>query len=136
MRRGFEFENELNRVAKYLNSSGVHMHKNYPHRTNEGLYLEGEPFDYEVISHGKIHCFDAKECAETRWNLSNAKLNQINNLLACARNGAQAYFLVWFRKTNKIVRFDAELVKSALMNGKKSLKPEEGLKWQWTELTT
>lgn len=136
MRKGFEFENELNRVSKYLNSVGVHMHKNHANRTNEGVYLEGEPFDYEVISKGKIHCFDAKECATARWSLSNAKLSQVNNLVACARNGAQAYFLVWFKETNKIIRFDAELVKSALINGKKSLKPEEGLKWEWTELTT
>ena len=136
MRRGFEFENELNRVSKYLNSKGIHMHKNHAHRTESGLYLEGEPFDYEVISNGHFFCFDAKECASKRWNLSNAKLHQLNNLLICAKNGAQAYFLVWFRESNKVVRFDAEVVRQALADGKKSLTPEEGVLWQWTELDT
>ena len=136
MRRGFEFENELNRLSKYLNSAGVHMHKNHANRTESGLWLEGEPFDYEVISDGVIHCFDAKECSANRWNLKNAKLNQLNNLLICAKNGAEAYFLVWFKAINQIIRFDASRVQEALINGKKSLTPEEGQKWQWTELNT
>lgn len=134
MRRGFEFENELNRVAKYLNSIGIHMHKNHARRTESGVYIEGEPFDYEVISSGVIHCFDAKECTAKAWNLSNAKLSQLNNLLVCQKNGAQAYFLVWFKVFNKIIRFDVDFIKSALIDGKKSLKPEEGKIWQWTEL--
>ena len=136
MRRGYQFENELNRVAKYLSSIGIHMHKNHAHRTESGVYLEGEPFDYEVIAHGTIHCFDAKECAAKSWNLSNAKLNQLNNLIMCQKNGAQSYFLVWFRERNLFIRFEADVVQQALINGKKSLTPEEGIKWQWTELRT
>ncbi|MBR2209757.1 MAG: Holliday junction resolvase RecU [Synergistaceae bacterium] len=134
MRRGFEFENELNRVSKYLASIGVHMHKNHAHRTESGIYIEGEPFDYEVIVNGRVICFDAKECAAKSWNLSNAKLNQVNSLCMCRKNGAEAYFLVWFKAINKIIRFDIEIVKDALINGKKSLKPEEGKIWEWTEL--
>ncbi len=134
MRRGFEFENELNRVSKYLNANGTHMHKNHARRTEQGIYLEGEPFDYEVLTKGTLHCFDAKECSGDRWDLKNAKLSQLNNLLVCRKNGAQAYFLVWFRKGNRIVRFDAELVKQALMKGRKSMKPEEGKSWDWTDL--
>ena len=136
MRRGYEFEAELGRVSQYLNSKGIHMHKNYPKRTVQGLYLEGEPFDYEVMKGGEVHCFDAKECAGVRWNLSNAKMSQLNNLLICAKNGARAYFLVWYRAMNKIVRYDAEQVKQALQAGKKSLTPEEGQAWDWTELDT
>ena len=136
MRRGHEFEAELNRVSKYLNANGIHMHKNHARRTEQGIYLEGEPFDYEVISGGTIHCFDAKECSGDRWSLSNAKLSQLNNLLVCQKNGAQAYFLVWYRKINAVIRFDAELVKQKLADGVKSLKAEEGKKWEWTELLT
>ena len=136
MRRGHEFEAELNRVSKYLNANGIHMHKNHARRTEQGIYLEGEPFDYEVISGGTIHCFDAKECSGDRWNLSNAKLSQLNNLLVCQKNGAQAYFLVWYRKINAVIRFDAELVKQKLADGVKSLKAEEGKKWEWIELLT
>lgn len=136
MRRGYEFENELNRVSKYLNANGIHMHKNHARRTEQGIYLEGEPFDYEVISGGIIHCFDAKECSQDSWILKNAKLNQLNNLLVCRKNGAQAYFLVWFKKTNQIIRFDAEVIQKALTEGRKSIKAGEGKTWQWTELVT
>ena len=136
MRRGFELEAELNRLSKYLNANGIHMHKNHPRRTEQGAYLEGEPFDYEVISDGIIHCFDAKECSGNSWDLRNVKINQLNNLLACQKNGAQAYFLVWFRKVNELVRIDAETVKEALTNGQKSMMPEEGRQWNWTELLT
>ena len=134
MRRGFEFENELNRVAKYLASVGIHMHKNHAHRTESGIYIEGEPFDYEVFSHGTVHCFDAKECSAKSWSLQNAKLSQINNLCMCQKNGAEAYFLVWFKKFNKVIRFDATIVKAALERGRKSLDPDEGEIWEWTEL--
>ena len=134
MRRGYEFENELNRLAKFINSRSGHMHKNHANRTEAGTWLEGEPFDYEILLKGKLYCFDAKECSKGRWSLQNAKLNQLNNLLACKKNGAEAYFLVWFKKINKIIKYDAELVKQALIDGKKSLTPEEGSLWQWTEL--
>lgn len=135
MRRGHNFEAELDRLSKYLNAKGIHMHKNHAKRTEQGVYLEGEPFDYEVFSHGVIHCFDAKECASSRWNLKNAKLSQLNNLLMCQKNGAQAYFLVWYKERNLIIRFDAELIKEALKSGKKSLTPEDGEQWEWENLT-
>ena len=114
MRRGFEFEAELSRLSKYLNANGIHMHKNHVRRTEQGVYLEGEPFDYEVLRGGILHCF----------------------LLVCQRNGAQAYFLVWYRDINAIIRYDAELIKQKLADGVKSVTPEEGIKWEWTELLT
>lgn len=136
MRRGNEFEAELSRLSRYLNATGIHMHKNHARRTEHGVYLEGEPFDYEILSSGTLHCFDAKECASQRWPLSKAKLSQLNNLLVCARNGAQAYFLVWYKGSNELVRYDAEQIRTALIAGRKSLNPEEGQKWEWTELVT
>lgn len=135
MRRGFEFEIQLERLATYLNTIGVHMHKNHARRTNEGVYIEGEPFDYEILCDGKLHCFDAKECEGKRWSLKNAKPQQLNNLLICAKNGAEAYFLVLF-KPDRIVRFNADLVQKALSKGGKSLGPEDGTKWDWTVFDT
>ena len=134
MRRGTGFENELNKLAEYLNLQGVHMHKNNALRSFKGAYLEGEPFDYEVIANGRFHCFDAKECAGKRWNLHNAKPTQVYHLLNCVHNGAEAYFLVKFKLTNNIIRFDVDLVQQALNNGKKSLTEKDGVIWKWTEL--
>lgn len=111
MRKGHYLESELNKIVKYLNGAGIHAHKNHAHRTQDGVYLEGEPFDYEVISKGKTFCFDAKECHSDKWNLkTNAKLSQVKNLLDAADNGAEAFFLVWFAEQNKIVKFDIHYV--------------------------
>ena len=131
-RRGFAFEIQLERLSKHLNSIGVHMHKNHARRTVGGVYIEGEPFDYEILCDGAIHCFDAKECEGARWSLKNAKPHQLNNLLICSKNGAEAYFLVLF-KPDRLVRFSADLVQMALSSGKKSLAPEEGVTWDWKE---
>ena len=89
----------------------------------------------EILHRGVLHCFDAKECEGKLWSLKNAKLSQLNNLLVCEKNGAEAYFLVLF-KPDKIVRFNASLVRDAILAGKKSLGPEEGAEWDWTELNT
>jgi penicillin-binding protein-related factor A (putative recombinase) len=113
---------------------GVHGHKNHARRTAEGAYLEGEPFDYEVLSDGVLHCFDAKECAGDKWSLKNAKLSQVDNLLKCAAHGAEAFFLVYFKTVRKLVRFNVQFVKEAMCSGKKSLGPDEGVSWDWTEL--
>jgi len=134
MRRGFYLENELNRVMTWLNSAGIHAHKNHPRRTESGVWIEGEPFDYEVFSDGTLYCFDAKECAGSRWSLSNAKLGQLNNLMMCARHGAEAFFLVLFTEVRKLKRYDAEQVRAALADGKKSLTMEEGADWDWRTL--
>ncbi|MDR1874572.1 MAG: Holliday junction resolvase RecU [Synergistaceae bacterium] len=133
MRKGHIFENELAKIIDHLNKTGIHAHKNHARRTVDGTYIEGEPFDYEVFAHGRLHCFDAKECHASRWNLSNAKLSQIKHLLNCKRHGADAFFLVLFTP-GRVKKFDVELVRNALADGKRSLMPEEGDDWDWTEL--
>lgn len=132
MRRGHYLESEINRILKYLNSIGIHGHKNHANRTHEGKYLDGECFDYEVISGGKVYCFDAKEVHSPTWNLkTNAKLSQIKALYDTAENGAEAFFLVWFAIQNKIIRFDIYKVRGALEKGVSSLKPEDGSEFDW-----
>ncbi len=132
MRRGQYLESQIEKVFSYLNSIGVHAHKNHPKRTVDGTYIEGEPFDYEVLC-CPPHCFDAKEAEGGAWALSNAKPHQIKNLLNCAAHGVEAYFLVLFeRKTLR--RFDAEFVRAAIAGGRKSLNINEGRDWNWEEL--
>lgn len=132
--RGHYLEKEIERVLKFLESLGVHGHKNHARRTADGAYIEGEPFDYEVFSNGVLHCFDAKECAGDKWSLKNAKLSQMDNLLKCAAHGAEAFFLVYFKTVRKLVRFNVQFVKEAMCSGKKSLGPDEGVDWDWTVL--
>ena len=130
MKKGSHLENEMDRVLKFLDMRGIHGHKNHPKRTNDGTYIEGEPFDYEVFSPSGMWCFDTKECEADAWPLSKAKLSQVNSLMQCARAGCEAFFLVWFVKSRRLIRFDAVLVADSL--GKKgSLTPDEGVAFDW-----
>lgn len=126
----------MNRVLKHLNNIGIHGHKNHANRTQDGTYIEGEPFDYEVISQGKTYCFDTKECHADSWNLkTNAKISQIKNLYDAAQNGAESFFLVWFATSNKIITFNIYKVREALEQGVSSLKAEDGSAFDWRIFT-
>jgi penicillin-binding protein-related factor A (putative recombinase) len=114
-----------------LNSAGIHAHKNHAERTVDGVYLSGEPFDYEVMT-SPLHCFDAKETQKAAWPLSNAKPHQVKNLLNCKRHGAEAYFLVLFPE-QKLRRFDVDYVVDAMKEGRKSLKSDDGEEWDWKQ---
>lgn len=130
-RRGHNLEIQIGRLFSFLNERGVHAHKNHARRTVDGLYLEGEPFDYEIFV-SPPHVFDAKECQGNCWSLSNAKPTQIKHLLNCRNHGAEAYFLVLFGGKD-LRRFDAEFVRDAIANGRKSLEKFEGKEWDWRE---
>ena len=135
MRRGYYLEQQLDKVLAHLNAIGIHAHKNHVKRTEGGIYLEGEPFDYEVFAHGKLTCFDAKESHAKRWNLKNAKRTQVENLLNCQKHGADAFFLVYFVPEHRLIRFDADMVYKSLCGGIKSFTSSEGRPWNWEELT-
>ena len=134
--RGKHLEREIDRLISWLDEQGIHGHKNHVKRTEGGVYLEGEPFDYEVFCNGKFAAFDAKECHERRWNLANAKLSQIRHLLNLRKHGADAFFLVYFAQSKRLVKFDVELVRKAIASGAKSLTADEGSDWRWDSLTT
>ncbi len=124
-RKGSHLEKEMDRVLKYLDARGIHGHKNHPKRLNDGTYIEGEPFDYEVFSPSRVWTFDTKECEAEAWPLSKAKLSQVNNLVKTG-----GFFLVWFVRARKLIRFDAALVASKLgVQG--SLSPDEGVVFDW-----
>lgn len=125
MRRGAHLEQQIDKLLKYLDAQGIHGHKNHAKRTQDGAYVEGEPFDYEVFSPSKVWTFDAKECEAEAWPLSKAKLAQVNNLLKTG-----GFFLVYFVRSGKLIRFDASVIKSKLgLQG--SITPCEGVEFDW-----
>ncbi|MBQ8091368.1 MAG: Holliday junction resolvase RecU [Pyramidobacter sp.] len=133
--RGKYLERQLDQVLEALACGGVHGHKNHAHRTITGVFLEGEPFDYEVFARGRLHVWDAKECHDGAWNLNtNAKPGQLNNLCMLEKHGADAFFLVYFHKSCKVVKFTAGQVKTAMAEGRKSLRVEDGEEWRWQSL--
>lgn len=125
MRKGAHLEQEIDRVLKYLDAQGIHGHKNHAKRTQDGTYIAGEPFDFEVFSPSRVWTFDAKECEADAWPLSKAKLSQVNNLV---RTGG--FFLVWFVRLRKLIRFDATVIKEKLgVQG--AITPSEGVEFDW-----
>ena len=128
-RRGHYLEAQIQKVFDYLNSAGIHAHKNHAARTVEGVYLAGEPFDYEIFT-SPVHVFDAKEAKTGRWPLSNAKPSQMKALLDCSAHGAEAYFLVLFHG-HALRRFDVGYVRQAIVDGRKALEENEGLEWDY-----
>ena len=119
--RGKSLENALNKYIQYLETQGIHAHKNHPCRSHDGRYLAGEPFDYEIFRDGNLIAFDAKECKSDSFKTSNCKLSQIKSLKDISQHGGEAFFLVYFAQPKKLVKYTPEQV---LKN--KSLKPEQG----------
>jgi penicillin-binding protein-related factor A (putative recombinase) len=119
--RGKSLEHALNKYIQYLESTGIHAHKNHPARSFEGKFLAGEPFDYEIFRDGKFIAFDAKECQSDSFKTTNCKLSQIKSLQDIARHGGDAFFLVYFTNLKKLVKYDVETVKQ-----NKTLRMEEG----------
>jgi penicillin-binding protein-related factor A (putative recombinase) len=135
VRRGQYLESQLNGIIKILRDYGIFGQKSHSKRMANGTYLQGEPFDYLILARGKMICFDAKECHGDRWNLkTNAKLSQVENLLLCKANGADSFFLVLFVPQYKLVKFDVEMVRDAVIRGQKSFTSREGELWQWEYL--
>ena len=130
--RGKALERSLNKLIRIIQKKGFHAHKNQPERTYSGKFIAGEPFDYEIFTDKVKWCFDAKECHETSWNIkTNAKITQVNALKQCQNAGFEAFFLVYFHESKKLIRFDIDLI---IQTDKKSLKPEDGVEVNLNEI--
>lgn len=130
IRRGAYLELQVGRLLKELADKGIHGHKNHAFRNEAGIYIEGEPFDYEIFANGILYAFDAKECHGKRWNLSNAKPRQIQSLKRLKNHGADAFFLVYYVPEG-LRKFDVDIVIDAIKRGAKSLTFKEGVNWEW-----
>ena len=123
MRKGNIFEAQINKIIKYVTDNGYEAHKNNALRTLDGKFIEGEPFDYEILIPGHLYTFDAKECHGDKWNINLAKPKQLWHLTACKKAGFKAFFYVWFVNLNKLIAFDVDVINHT---DKKSLAPEDG----------
>ncbi|NCC41476.1 MAG: hypothetical protein EOM21_19035 [Gammaproteobacteria bacterium] len=94
-----KLEQNLNKLFTRLNFFWMKLH---PHRLFDGTYISGEPFDYIIIREGKTICFDAKECNSNALYASKIPVHQFNDLLKAEKNGAFVFFLIHFKKQNKI----------------------------------
>jgi len=131
MRRGHSFETQLDKLAESINAAGYHMHKNHPCRTQDGTYLSGEPYDYDLFTPDYKAAFDAKECHADKWYFTDKEIRQANNLKKCKNAGFEAFFLIYFFTTKKLLAFDVDVFTAALCENRKYLSQAEGSAWNW-----
>ncbi len=112
MRKGHRLEKIIDDWFKVLDSQGVACHRHHAKRTIDGIFLEGEQFDYEIIKDKKVYCFDAKEVAGTVWRPLQKDFKQANHLIKCKANGAEAFFLCYFHEHKRMFKFDPEDLKN------------------------
>ncbi len=128
MQRGRSFEKQIEKVIEHIDKLGYHGHKNYAKRTNEGIYLKGECFDYEIFLPNRHDCFDAKESKTDTWHIVQKDIKQCNELKKCKNAGCNAYFLICF-EGKYVKQIDVDVVMGYLKQNKKSIKNQGLSEW-------
>lgn len=127
-RRGYVFENQLEKVCEYVEKIGGHAHKNHPERLQDGTYIKGEPFDYEIFLPNYKAVFDAKECKTNKWHMVEKDIRQCDEMKKCKNAGFKAYFLICFEGRN-VRMIDVDYVIDNLKKGSKTISAEGFPKW-------
>lgn len=121
MQKGRSFEKQIEKVIDHIQKLGFHGHKNYAKRLEDGTYIAGESFDYEIFLPNRHDCFDAKQCETDTWHILKKDIKQCNELKKCKNAGCNAYFLICYE--NKEVRMiDVDVVINYLNKNIKSIK--------------
>lgn len=129
MQKGKYFEKQIEKVIEYVEKMGGHGHKNHAERLQNGTYIQGEPFDYEIFLKNYKCVFDAKECISDTWHIVSKDIKQCNELKKCKNAGLNAYFLICFNQ-NDVKQLDVDIVIEYLKNNKKSIKKDGLPQWE------
>lgn len=122
MQRGRYFEKEIEKVIEKVEKLGYHGHKNHADRLEDGTYIKGEAFDYEILVPYRHDCFDAKEVEGDTWHIVAKDIKQANELKKCKNAGCKAYFLVFYKKTSDVKMIDVDIVIDKLSKNIKFVK--------------
>ena len=129
MQRGRSFEKQIEKVCEYVEKIGGHAHKNHPKRLQDGTYIKGEPFDYEIFLPNYKCVFDAKECKTDTWHIVKKDILQANELKKCKNTGLNGYFLICFEGKD-VRQLDVDIVIDYLKNNRKSIKKDGLPNWE------
>lgn len=122
-------ESQIDKVVKHIDKLGYHAHKNHPQRSLDGVFISGEPYDYDIFLPNYKACFDAKMCESAKWHLKDKDIKQANILKKCKKAGMDAFFLVYFVKDKKLLKFDVDIIIEQLQTSK-SISQDLGIKWE------
>ena len=132
-RRGFQFENQIKKVCDYVEAIGGHAHKNHAERLQDGTYIKGEPFDYEIFLPNYKAVFDAKECETRQWHMVDKDIKQCDKLKKCKNAGFKAYFLICF-EGHDVRMIDVDTAIEILKYGSKTIPAADNPKWDLIEI--
>ena len=127
-RRGYQFENQIQKVCDYVEEIGGHAHKNHAERLQDGTYIKGEPFDYEIFLPGYMAVFDAKECKTRKWKMVDKDIRQCDEMKKCKNAGLKAYFLICFEE-HDVRMIDVDTAIDSLKRGSKTISAEGNPSW-------
>ena len=130
--KGKFLERNIDKICDRINHMGGFAHKLQPKRTQDGTYLEGEPFDYIVILPNYKAVFDAKEVKGSKWHMVLKDIKQCNEMKKCKNSGFEAYFIFYF--LNKVRTIDVDEVIKVLESGSKTVDLNTGKKWELLEV--
>ena len=119
------FEYQIDKLIEYLNNSyKAYGWKNHPNRLHNGKYIQGEPFDYCIISKNYKCCFDAKETKKDKWIMAEKDIIQAENLKLLQHQEIDCFFLIYFYKRLKYYKLPIKNMYDRILI-KKTWHPEE-----------
>jgi len=124
--RGRNLEHAVKELFKEYQKIGIHCQQNHPEQLHDGTLVHKHGFDFQMFYKRKFYAFDCKECALKNWPLDKAKPHQLKALLDVENNGGEAFFLVWFKFSGRLVKFSARLIKGQLEMNHKTVSPDMG----------
>lgn len=129
-------ESQVDKLIDFIIKSEIGFGwKNHPNRLFNGSFVQGEPFDYCILTKFKHVCFDAKETEKTVWNIAKKDIIQAKNLLAASKSGIECFFLIYFITSKQLVKINiADFLEILLGENRKHIKPTDCIPFDFKEL--
>lgn len=102
-----QLESNVNKAFEIINNNNLGFGwKNEAKRNFDGTYIKGECFDYILLKKDKTICFDCKETTKDIWSIKQKDVLQAVNLKKASNFNSEAFFLIYFKSINKIIKLD------------------------------
>jgi penicillin-binding protein-related factor A (putative recombinase) len=121
------FEQQINRLIDTINDldKNALAFKNHAYRTHMGTYIDGEMFDYIIMTPGYKCLFDAKETHTRVWHIYSKDFKQANYLKKGKKLAFDAYFLIYFYSLKEYRKLDIIQFYKITTTGRRSVRFEE-----------